>query len=97
MLKLSIYSTLLWCVLMLSAEVGEVSAKFNAQANNRDRGLRVMTRNMYLGTDFDDIFAAQTPEELSPKSPRLTRKSRRANLPSASPESPTKSKPHRLI
>lgn len=64
MLKLSIYSTLLWCVLMLSAEVGEVSAKFNAQANNRDRELRVMTRNMYLGTDFDDIFAAQTPEQL---------------------------------
>ena len=57
MLKLSIYSILLLCVLMLSAEVGEVSAQFNAE-------LSVMTRNMYLGTDFDEIFAAQTFEQL---------------------------------
>jgi endonuclease/exonuclease/phosphatase family metal-dependent hydrolase len=56
MLRQSIYSILIFCVLMLSVGVGEVSAKFNA--NNRDRELSVMTRNMYLGTDFNDIFTA---------------------------------------
>ena len=61
MLKLSIYSTFVWCAFMLSA-VGNVSAQLNA--NNRDRDLSVMTRNMYLGTDFDEIFAAQTFEQL---------------------------------
>jgi len=64
MFKLSVFYTLLLCVLVLSAGVGKVSAKSDAQANNRARELRVMTRNMYLGTDFDDIFAAQTPEQL---------------------------------
>ncbi len=62
MLKLSIYSILLLCVLMLSAGDGEANAKFNV--NNSDRELSVMTRNMYLGTDFGEIFAAQTPEQL---------------------------------
>ena len=62
MLKLFVYSNLLLCVLILSAEVGEVGAQLIP--NNRNRDLGVMTRNMYLGTDFDEIFAAQTPEEL---------------------------------
>jgi hypothetical protein len=64
MLNLPVFYTLLLCVLMLGAEVGELSAKSNAKANNRDRELGLMTRNMYLGTDFSEIFAAQTPEEL---------------------------------
>lgn len=61
-LRQSIYSMLMLCALMFAAEVGEASAKF--KANNRDREFGVMTRNMYLGTDFSEIFAAQTPEEL---------------------------------
>ncbi len=64
MLNLTAFYTLLLCVLMLCAEVGELSAKSNSKANNRDRELSVMTRNMYLGTDFSEIFAAQTPEQL---------------------------------
>ncbi len=64
MLNLPVFYTLLLCVLMLGAEVGELCAKSNAKANNRNRELGVMTRNMYLGTDFDDIFAAQTFEQL---------------------------------
>jgi len=64
MLNLTVFYTLLLCVLILGAEVGEISAKSNAKANNRDRELSVMTRNMYLGTDFSEIFAAQTFEEL---------------------------------
>lgn len=63
-LNLTVFYALLLCVLMLGAEVGELSAKSGAKANNRDRELGVMTRNMYLGTDFGEIFAAQTPEEL---------------------------------
>ena len=55
-------SIFLLCALMLSAGIGEVGAQLNE--NNRDRDLRVMTRNLYLGTDFDEIFAAQTPQEL---------------------------------
>lgn len=35
-----------------------------AFAHNKDRSLKVMTYNMYLGTDFTDIFTAQTPEVL---------------------------------
>ena len=62
MLRQFICSILMFCVLTLSAGVGETSAQSNA--NNRNRELGVMTRNMYLGTDFDEIFAAQTPEEL---------------------------------
>lgn len=60
--RLSIYSTLLLCVLMLSAGIGEVAAQLIS--NNRNRDLGVMTRNMYLGTDFGEIFTAQTPEQL---------------------------------
>jgi endonuclease/exonuclease/phosphatase family metal-dependent hydrolase len=33
-------------------------------ANNRDRSLRVVTYNMYLGTDFTEIFSAQTFEQV---------------------------------
>ncbi|HKP68687.1 MAG TPA: endonuclease/exonuclease/phosphatase family protein [Pyrinomonadaceae bacterium] len=33
-------------------------------ADNRDRKITVMTYNMYPGTDFTDIFSAQTPGEL---------------------------------
>src|SRR5688572_18585563 len=61
MLKISVYSNLL-CVLLLSAVAGEISAQL--LPNNRNRDLGVMTRNMYLGTDFAEIFAAQTPEQL---------------------------------
>src|SRR6187401_304546 len=50
------------CVLILFVGTGKVSAKLGE--NNRNRELSVMTRNLYLGTDFDEIFAAQTPEEL---------------------------------
>jgi endonuclease/exonuclease/phosphatase family metal-dependent hydrolase len=64
MLNLPVFYTLLLCVLMLCAGVGELSAKSNTNGNNRDRELNVMTRNMYLGTDFDDIFAAQTNQQL---------------------------------
>ncbi len=36
------------------------------RANNRDRSLTVVTYNMYLGTDFTEIFTAQTfPEVMS--------------------------------
>ena len=35
-----------------------------AMADNRDRKITVMTYNMYPGTDFTDIFTAQTPGEL---------------------------------
>jgi endonuclease/exonuclease/phosphatase family metal-dependent hydrolase len=62
MLGQSIYTMLMLGVLILAAQTGEVRAKLGE--NNRDRDLGVMTRNMYLGTDFDEIFAAQTPEEL---------------------------------
>ena len=61
-IRKSIYSMFLSGVLMLCVGAGNVSAKFGE--NNRDRDLSVMTRNLYLGTDFDEIFAAQTPEEL---------------------------------
>ena len=64
MLNLPVFYTLLLCVLMFCAQVGELSAKPNTNGNNRDRELNVMTRNMYLGTDFDEIFAAQTGEQL---------------------------------
>src|SRR5215210_608841 len=60
-LKLFVYSNLL-CVLIFSAGVGEISAQLIP--NNRNRDLGVMTRNMYLGTDFGEIFAAQTPQQL---------------------------------
>ncbi len=50
------------CLTILSPEAGEVSAQLTG--SSRDRELSLMTRNMYLGTDFGEIFAAQTPEEL---------------------------------
>lgn len=62
MLKKSICSTLMLCLLILTVGIGETSAQFTE--NNRDRNLSVMTRNMYPGTDFGEIFAAQTFEEL---------------------------------
>ena len=33
-------------------------------ANESDRTVKVMTYNMYLGTDLIGIFQAQSPEEL---------------------------------
>jgi endonuclease/exonuclease/phosphatase family metal-dependent hydrolase len=57
-----VYSMFTLCALLLSAGTGTVKAQ--SGENNRDRDLGVMTRNLYLGTDFDEIFAAQTPEEL---------------------------------
>ena len=64
MLNLTVFYTLLLCVLMLCAQVGEISAKSNAKTNNRDRELSMMMRNMYLGTDFGEIFIAQCRQEL---------------------------------
>ncbi|MGB7200910.1 MAG: endonuclease/exonuclease/phosphatase family protein [Pyrinomonadaceae bacterium] len=49
-------------LLLVSAGTGVVSAQ--SKDASRGRELSVMTRNMYLGTDFGEIFAAQTPEEL---------------------------------
>ena len=60
-LRQSICTVFILCALMLSA-IGETRAQIHE--DNRDRDLSVMTRNLYLGTDFDEIFAAQTPEEL---------------------------------
>jgi endonuclease/exonuclease/phosphatase family metal-dependent hydrolase len=37
---------------------------FGKTAGNKDRTLTVMTRNMYLGTDFGGVFAAQSPPQL---------------------------------
>ena len=56
MLVTTIYPALLMCVLMFAATVGEVSGR--QKADNRGRELSVMTRNMYLGTDFDGVFGA---------------------------------------
>jgi endonuclease/exonuclease/phosphatase family metal-dependent hydrolase len=64
MLNLPVFYTLLLCALMLCSGVGELSAKPDAKGNNRDREISVMTRNMYLGTDFSEIFAAQNGNEL---------------------------------
>ncbi len=60
--KLSVNCVLMLFALIILAGVGEINAQ--SDANKRDRELSVMTRNMYLGTDFSEIFAAQTPEEL---------------------------------
>ena len=57
MLKLFIYSVFVWSALFLTTDTTAVNA------NNRDREFGVMTRNMYLGTDFDGIFAA--PDQIS--------------------------------
>ena len=59
MLNLGFYSIFVFCSLILSTV--DVSAQ--STANNRDRELGVMTRNMYLGTEFDAIFAA--PDQFS--------------------------------
>ena len=63
-LNLPVFYALSLCLLMLCAQVGELSAKSGANLNNRNRELNVMTRNMYLGTSFDEIFLAQTQQEL---------------------------------
>lgn len=49
-------------LLLVSAGTGVVGAQ--SKGGDRSRDMSVMTRNMYLGTDFGEIFAAQTPEEL---------------------------------
>jgi endonuclease/exonuclease/phosphatase family metal-dependent hydrolase len=64
MLNLTVFYTLLLCVLIFCVQVSELSAKPNAKGNNRDREISVMTRNMYLGTDFSEIFAARSGNEL---------------------------------
>src|SRR5215203_1950762 len=61
-LRQTICSMFMLCVLTFSAGIGTVTAQLNE--DNRNRDLSVMTRNLYPGTDFDEIFAAQTPEEL---------------------------------
>ena len=60
MLKKTIYYVFVLCVLTFGASVGEASSR---QRDNRDRDLSVMTRNMYLGTDFDGVFSA--PDQFS--------------------------------
>jgi hypothetical protein len=62
MLKSSLSSLLLLISLLLTGIVAEAGAA--VKGGNRHREFNVMTRNLYLGTDFDDIFAAQTFEEL---------------------------------
>ena len=37
---------------------------FAVHENSRDRQIRVVTYNMYLGTDFTEIFSAQSPTEV---------------------------------
>jgi hypothetical protein len=49
---------------LLMATAFLVLGSSTAFSNNRDRQLTVMTRNMYLGTDFGEIFAAQSEFEL---------------------------------
>src|SRR5215204_965566 len=41
-----------------------LAAGVPVHANNKDRELPVMTYNMYLGTDFTEIFSVQSNEEL---------------------------------
>src|SRR5215204_1633656 len=60
-LQKSLYLVFLSCALMFTVGIGNLSAQLK---ENRDRDLKVMTRNLYPGTDFDEIFAAGTPEEL---------------------------------
>lgn len=64
MLKIPVFYTLLLSISLLSTGLIEVSAKSDAKTNNRDRDINVMTRNMYLGTSFDEIFQAQSQQQL---------------------------------
>ena len=58
MLNRTLTFLLIACLISVSANA--------AQANERDRDVRVVTYNMYLGTDFTEIFSAQSlPEVLS--------------------------------
>src|SRR5688500_4211283 len=49
--------------LALTIVIG-ISAFVPALANEADREVKVMTYNMYPGTEFSDIFGAQTPDAL---------------------------------
>ena len=42
---------------------GQPAARAASGKGNKDRTLVAMTRNMYLGTDFGGVFAAQTPQQ----------------------------------
>jgi endonuclease/exonuclease/phosphatase family metal-dependent hydrolase len=53
--------TALCLALTLSGHVGSGA---QARAENADRALTVMTRNLYLGTDLSEVFAAQSQNEL---------------------------------
>jgi len=58
MLNRTLTFLLIACLISVSANAG--------WANERDRDVRVVTYNMYLGTDFTEIFSAQSlPEVLS--------------------------------
>src|SRR3954454_6708400 len=48
-------------LLALAAAIGVAST---AMAHDDDRGIRMVTQNMYVGTAFDALSVAQTPEQL---------------------------------
>ncbi len=41
-----------------------ISTSVPAMANDADRKVKVMTYNMYMGTDFSGVFSSQSPQEL---------------------------------
>ena len=51
-------------VAIILAAIVIASSPLQAFSNNRDRELKVMTYNMYLGAELSDIFTAQSPPEL---------------------------------
>ena len=56
------------CVVALISATAAANPQFNdnnQESNERDRALVVMTRNMYLGTDFGPILAATTFPEFA--------------------------------
>ena len=66
--KLMLRTVWILCVVALLSATGAANPRLNdndRQDNNRDRELVVMTRNMYLGTDFGPILSATTFPEFA--------------------------------